>query len=133
LPVGKYNSDMNRLDRLDRIHQSRQHRKVAPSDEAEVARLVTTEELAQQEIADRVGVSQSYVRRVSKSAHRIFDWMQKLGLSEDDLEGELESWELFHRIMTLIAIDDLVRSRGYTVLDDEALATQVAFDRRASR
>ena len=75
----------------DRIHQDRRL-KLIPSQRAELLRAVHKAEETQQQIADRFGMSQSYVSRVAQDAHAIFDLLDRWHLSEAELADEL-SWE----------------------------------------
>ena len=59
---------------------------------AELLRAVHKAEETQQQIADRFGMSQSYVSRVAQDAHAIFDLLDRWHLSEAELADEL-SWE----------------------------------------
>jgi len=84
------------------------------------------------DIAAAHGVTQAYVSKVKAAAHELFDLCDRYHLhSPEELERGL-GWEDYHRLLTLLELDRTVRARGYTSLDDEALAAQVAFDLRAA-
>lgn len=115
----------------DRIQHDRR-RRTTRSQRAEILRAVYCAEHTQDEIACEHGVSQAYVSRVQRDARELMDIMERLHLSVGELEAEL-TFEDWHRLVTILELEALLRRRGYHRLTAEQLRAQFEMDRTASR
>jgi hypothetical protein len=117
----------------DRIQHDRRRRTTRPQ-RVEILRAVCRAEDTQDEIACEHGVSQAYVSRVQRDARELMDMdiMERLHLSVGELESEL-TFEDWHRLVTILELEALLRRRGYHRLTPEQLRAQFEMDRTASR
>jgi transcriptional regulator with XRE-family HTH domain len=107
-------------------------RRTTRSQRAEILHSVYRAEQTQEQIAREHGVSQAYVSRVQRDVGELMDIMERLHLSVGELESEL-TFEDWHRLVTILELEALLRRRGYHRLTPEQLRAQFEMDRTASR
>jgi hypothetical protein len=98
----------------DAIHRYR-GRKLTPGQVAAILGAVEAGE-RQVDVAERYGISQSWVSMLTRKLHDLWDTMDAFHATEQDLEDV--DWELFHRFMTLMQVERRLRDEGRHLDED---------------
>src|SRR5947209_402307 len=98
-----------------RVYQIVQEEPATDEEVAEAREAVKAGE-TQEACAERFGVSQSYVSKLTRRMHEVFDLMDRLHACGADLEET--DWELFSRLMTLVEVERRLRESGAHLEDN---------------